>query len=65
VLGAAVTVASLGATTGSIVVTADLDRKAAWALSPRLLWPAYASCIATVTAARNPDALLGRDPHHP
>ena len=62
VLGAAVTVASLGATVGSIVVTARLDRRAAWALSPRLLWLAYASYVATVTAARNRDDLLGWGP---
>ena len=62
VLGAAVTVASLGATAGSVVVTAGLDRRAAWALSPRLLWLAYASYIATVTAARNRDELLGWEP---
>ncbi|MUN63753.1 hypothetical protein GMA12_11465 [Kocuria sediminis] len=60
VLGAAVTVASLGATAGSVVLTADLDRRAAWALSPRLLWLAYASYVATATAARNRDPLLAR-----
>ncbi|MGX5358117.1 tryptophan-rich sensory protein [Kocuria sp. KH4] len=60
VLGAAVTVASLGATAGSVVRTAALDRKAAWALGPRLLWLAYASYVATATAARNRDELLDR-----
>lgn len=62
VLGATVTVASLGATAGSVVVTAGLDRKAAWALAPRLLWLAYASYVATATAARNRDEFLGWDP---
>ncbi|MEX5258454.1 TspO/MBR family protein [Kocuria arenosa] len=62
VLGATVTVASLGVTAASVVATAGLDRRAAWALSPRLLWLAYASYIATVTAAHNRDKFLGWEP---
>lgn len=62
VLGVAVTVASLGTTAGSVAVTARLDRRAAWALSPRLLWVAYASYVSTVSAARSPDEFLGRSP---
>jgi benzodiazapine receptor len=62
VLGATVTVASLGVTAASVVVTARLDRRAAWALSPRLLWLAHASYVSTVSAAHNRDKFLGWEP---
>ncbi len=62
VLGAANTVAGLVATTASVAVTARIDRKAAWALVPRLLWTGYATYVSVGTALRNPDPLIGWNP---
>ena len=58
VLGAADTVAGLLVTGYSVRVTARLDKKAAWALVPRLAWLAFASYVATLTAINSPDAVL-------
>ena len=62
VLGAVDTVAGFGTTAASVAVTARLDRKAAWALVPRLLWLGYASYVSVGTALRNRDELVGWDP---
>lgn len=59
VLGAVDTVAGLAVTTHGVVATARVDRTAAYLLVPRLLWLAYASYIATGTAVRSRDDLLG------
>ena len=60
VLGAVDTVAGLLVTGYSVRATARLDRTAAWALAPRLVWLGYASYVATATAIKSPDALLRR-----
>lgn len=62
VLGALDTVAGLATTTHGVVATARVDRAAAWALAPRLLWLAYASYVSTATAVRSHDDLLGVGP---
>lgn len=62
VLGAVDTVAGLVVTTHGVITTATVDRRAAWALAPRLIWLAYASYVAVGTAIRSPDALLGIRP---
>lgn len=62
VLGAVDTVAGLATTTHGVVATARVDRAAAWALVPRLLWLAYASYVSTATALRSRDDLLGWEP---
>ncbi|MEM1115145.1 MAG: TspO/MBR family protein [Bacteroidota bacterium] len=62
VLGAANTVAGFATTAASVAVTARLDRKAAWALAPRLAWLGLATYVSVSTALRNPDAFLGWDP---
>lgn len=59
-LGALVTVAGLATTIHGVVTTARLDRAAAGALAPRLLWLGYASYVSVGTALRSPDPLLGR-----
>ena len=59
VLGAVNTVAGLGATAASVAVTAGLDRKAAWALAPRLAWLGLATCVSVGTALRNRDGFVG------
>ena len=64
VLGAAVTVASLGCTAASIVLTARIDRKAAWGLAPRLAWLGYASYVSVASALTNRDDFLQWDPRH-
>lgn len=61
-LGAVDTVAGLGTTVYSVAVTARLDRRAAWALVPRLVWLGYASYVSVLTAVRSPDRLLDRKP---
>ena len=60
VLGAVDTVAGLVTTTHGVVATAKVDRRAAYALLPRLAWLAYASYVATGTALRNPNPLVHR-----
>ncbi len=62
VLGAVDTVAGFGTTAASVAVTARLDRKAAWALVPRLLWLGYASYVSVGTALRSRDEFVGWDP---
>lgn len=62
VLGAVDTVAGFGVTAASVAVTAKLDRKAAWALAPRLAWLGLASYVAVATALRNRDEFVGWDP---
>lgn len=57
-LGAVDTVAGLGTTAYSVAVTARLDRAAAWALVPRLVWLGYASYVSVLTAVRSPDPFL-------
>ena len=42
------------------LTAARLDRRAASALAPRLLWLAYASYVSVGTAVRSPDRLLWR-----
>ena len=62
VLGAVNTVAGLGVTAASVAVTAKLDRKAAWALTPRLAWLGLATYVSVATALRNPDEFVGWTP---
>jgi len=58
VLGAIDTAAGLVLTGYSVGVTARLDRRAAWALVPRLAWLGYAAYVSTATAVNSPDRLL-------
>ncbi len=60
VLGAVDTVAGLGTTVVGVAATARVDRRAAAALVPRLLWLGYASYVSVGTALRSPDRLLKR-----
>lgn len=60
VLGALDTVAGLASTTHGVIATARVDRRAAWALVPRLAWLAYASYVSVGTALRSPDPVFGR-----
>lgn len=60
VLGAVDTVAGLATTIHGVNATARVDRKAAWALVPRLIWLAYASYVSVGTAIRSRDDLLDR-----
>lgn len=62
VLGAVDTAAGLVLTGYSVGVTARLDRRAAWALMPRLLWLGFASYVSIATAVNSPDTLLRYDP---
>ncbi|MDI3211612.1 TspO/MBR family protein [Arthrobacter sp. AL12] len=62
VLGSAVTVASLAATTASVVVTFRMNRQAAWAMAPRLAWLGYASYVSVATALTNRDGFLQWNP---
>ena len=62
ILGAAVTVASLGVTAASVVVTSRMDRKAAWGLAPRLAWLGYASYVSVASALTNRDDFLQWNP---
>ena len=62
VLGAVNTVAGLGVTAASVAATARLDRKAAWALVPRLAWLGLATYVSVGTALRNRDEFVGWDP---
>jgi tryptophan-rich sensory protein len=65
VLAAADTALYLAMTTASVVVTSRLDRKAAWALVPRLAWLALATYVSTSMALRNRDDFLGGEPDAP
>lgn len=60
ILGAADTVAGLAVTGYSVKAAAPLDKRAAWALVPRLVWLAFASYVSTATAINSPDTLLHR-----
>lgn len=62
VLGAVNTVAGLGLTAASVAVTAKIDRKAAWALAPRLAWLGLATYVSVATALRNRDDFVGWNP---
>ena len=62
VLGAVDTAAGLVLTGYSVVGTARLDRRAAWALAPRLLWLGFASYVSITTAVNSPDRLFGYRP---
>lgn len=62
VLGAVDTAAALATTATSVAVTARLDRKAAWALAPRLAWLGLATYVAVAVALRNRDAFVGWNP---
>ena len=62
VLGAVNTVAGLGIGAASLGVAAGLDRKAAWALSPRVAWLLLATYVAVSMAETNQDEFLGYDP---
>ena len=62
VLGAVDTAVGFATTAASVAVTAKLDRKAAWALAPRLAWLGLATYVSVSVALRNPDSLLGWDP---
>ena len=62
VLGAVNTAAGLAATAASVAVTARLDRRAAWALAPRLAWLGLATYVSVGTALRNPDGTVGWHP---
>ena len=62
VLGAADTVAGFATTAASVAVTARLDRRAAWALVPRLAWLGLASYVSVGTALRNRDPFLDWTP---
>ncbi len=65
VLGAIDTAAGLVVTGYSVGITAKLDRRAAWALVPRLAWLGFATYVSTATAVKSPDALLGYVPRLP
>ena len=60
-LGAANTVAGLATTAASVAVTSRLDRKAAWALAPRLAWLGLAAYVSVGVARRNPDPFFKPD----
>lgn len=60
VLGAVDTVAGLATTAHATAATARIDRRAAWALVPRLIWLAYATYVSVGTALHSPDDLFGR-----
>ena len=62
VLGAVNTVAGLGVTAASLAATARLDRRAGWALVPRLAWLGLATYVSVGTALRNRDEFLGWTP---
>lgn len=62
VLGAVDTAAGLVLTGYSVGVTAQVDRRAAWALVPRLAWLGFASYVSVATAANSPDRLFGYHP---
>ncbi|HZG89363.1 MAG TPA: TspO/MBR family protein [Pseudonocardia sp.] len=62
VLGAVDTAAGLATTVHGVVSTARVDRRAAWALVPRLLWLGFATYVSVGTALRNPDDLFGYRP---
>ncbi|WP_420454898.1 TspO/MBR family protein [Rubrivirga sp.] len=62
VLGAVNTVAGLGVTVASVATTARVDRKAAWALVPRLAWLGLATYVSVGTALRNRDTFVGWNP---
>ena len=65
VLGAADTVLGLATTAASVAVTARVDKKAAWALAPRLAWLGLAAAVSVGVARRNRDPLLGTGPARP
>ena len=52
--------AGLATALHATVATARIDRKAAWALAPRLIWLAYAPYVSVDTAVRSPDDLFDR-----
>ena len=60
ILGAVDTVAGLLTTTHGVITTARVDRAAAWALAPRLVWLGYASYVAVGTAVASRDQLFGK-----
>ena len=62
VLGAANTAVGLVTTAASVGVTSTLDRKAAWALVPRLAWLGLATYVSVRVARDNPDPVFGRHP---
>lgn len=62
VLGAVNTAAGLATTAASAAITARLDRKAAWALTPRLAWLGLATYVSVSTALRNRDEFLDWNP---
>lgn len=62
VLGAVNTVAGLGVTAASVALTARIDRRAAWALVPRLAWLGLATYVSVGTALRNRDEFVGWNP---
>jgi tryptophan-rich sensory protein len=65
ILGAIDTAAGLALTGYSVGVTARLDRRAAWALVPRLAWLGFATYVSTATAVNSPDRLLRYEPRRP
>lgn len=60
VLGAADSVGYLAVTVASVALALRLDRRAAAALLPRLLWLGLASYIGAAVARRNRDPVFGR-----
>lgn len=62
ILGAADTVLGLAFTVHSVAKTRRLDRRAAWALIPRVVWLAFASYVSVLTAVRSPDRVFGYRP---
>ncbi|GLP75892.1 sensory protein TspO [Mycobacterium antarcticum] len=62
ILAAANTMAGFALTTYSVRATAALDRRAAWALVPRLAWLGFASYVSTSIAVKSPDRLFGYRP---
>lgn len=62
ILGAVNTAAGLALTGYSVRATADLDRRAAWALVPRLAWLGFASYVSVSTAVNSPHRVFGRHP---
>ena len=58
VLGAINTTLGFGVGAASLAVASQLDKKAAWAISPRVAWLLLATYVSIVTAATNKDEFL-------
>lgn len=58
VLGAVNTMLGLGVGTASLALASQLDKKAAWAITPRVAWLLLATYVSIATAAINKDEFL-------